>query len=309
MKNLGYLGPSGTFTEMAANEFLKEIKEPLVEKISYPDISELIQAVAEGEIYQAVVPIENSLEGSVNITLDYLAHKVSLKIGLEIVLPINQQLMTATGVDINDIKEIYSHPQALAQCREFLNSFNSGCQIKKVSSTAEAAQLINSNNGSPDITKAAIGSRLAAKLNELTIIEENIQDNDSNWTRFVLLVREKNYHTARDKPYFWPQKDFKTSIICSPIKNRPGILHEILAEFATRNINLTRIESRPTKKMLGDYLFFIDFAGQVGSKESQNVITNLKEKTSHLKILGSYQTLTCQQEKIAPGEVDDHEIK
>jgi len=308
MKRLGYLGPPGTFTQLAAEELISRLDN--YSRISCQEIPDLIQAVDRREIDLAVVPIENSLEGSVNVTLDYLAHKVSLQIVGEIILPINQQLIAGKGITISDIEEIYSHPQALAQCRDYLQKLSDSCQICRVSSTAEAVELVSRGQEDSATVRAAIGSRLAARLNQLEIIAADIQDNDSNWTRFVVLSRSEDSRLEEliSSESAEEKENYKTSIICSPIKNRPGILHEMLAEFASRNINLTRIESRPTRKMLGDYLFFIDFTGHLEQPQIKEIITGLKQKTSHLKILGSYSRLSAglEQEDLEEGRT--HEI-
>ncbi len=308
VKRLGYLGPPGTFTQLAAKKLNSRLDN--YSSISCQEIPDLIQAVDYREIDLAVVPIENSLEGSVNVTLDYLAHKVSLQIVGEIILPINQQLIARQGTRISDIEEIYSHPQALAQCRDYLQKITDSCQIRRVNSTAEAVELVSRGQKSDGAVRAAIGSRLAARLNQLEIIAADIHDNDSNWTRFVILSRSEesrleelcSWESAEDK------ENYKTSIICSPIKNRPGILHEMLAEFASRNVNLTRIESRPTRKMLGDYLFFIDFTGHLEQPKIKEIITGLKKKTSHLKILGSYSRMFSGTEQEDLEEGRTHEI-
>ncbi len=308
MKRLGYLGPPGTFTQLAAEELISRLDN--FSRISCQEIPDLIQAVDRSEIDLAVVPIENSLEGSVNVTLDYLAHKVSLNIAGEIILPINQQLIAGKGTRISEIEEIYSHPQALAQCRDYLEKLSDSCLIRRVSSTAEAVEVVSRGQEDRAAVRAAIGSRLAARLNQLEIIAADIQDNDSNWTRFVVLSRSKDSHleelSSRDSAE--KEDSYKTSIICSPIKNRPGILHEMLAEFASRNVNLTRIESRPTRKMLGDYLFFIDFSGHLEQPKIKEIITGLKKKTSHFKILGSYSRFFPETEQEDLEEGRPHEI-
>ncbi len=308
MKRLGYLGPPGTFTQLAAEKLISRLDN--YSRISCQEIPDLIQAVDRSEIDLAVVPIENSLEGSVNVTLDYLAHKVSLNIAGEIILPINQQLIARKGTRISDIEEIYSHPQALAQCRDYLQKLSDSCQTHRVSSTAEAVELVSRGQEDSAAVRAAIGSRLAAQLNHLEIIAADIQDNDSNWTRFVVLSRSEDSHLEElsSRESAEEKESYKTSIICSPIKNRPGILHEMLAEFASRNVNLTRIESRPTRKMLGDYLFFIDFSGHLEQPKIKEIIAGLNRKTSHLKILGSYSSLSAGLEQKELEEERYHEI-
>ena len=278
MNRLAYLGPAGTFTEQAAREY---IAEKQVELIPYNDISSLIQAVAEEKEKYGIVPIENSIEGSVNITLDLLAHKVELKIRAEVVIPIEHNLIGHAETELSEIKKVLSHPQALAQCRDNLNSLLADFESVSVSSTAEAVQRIQDK----DSSWAAIGSTLVSKLNGLSILEQRIQDNLANWTRFVVLAQQDGSEQALET---------KTSLICSPVKNRPGILYEILKEFAKRSIDLTKIESRPTREMLGDYLFFIDFEGDRSEKRVEQTLAALEDKTSFIKLLGSYPSLLVE---------------
>ena len=288
MQKIGYLGPPGTFTEMAAVNYLedKRVKGDSLE--AYMDIERLIMAIGENEIPAGIVPIENSLEGSVNITLDYLAHKVDLEIQTEITLPIIHNLIVKPGVELADIEKVISHPQALAQCRDNIRKYLGDIETVKVSSTAEAVNQLSSSN------EAAIGSRLAASRNKLEIIKEGFQDESRNWTRFVLLSRPGVASGVRQL-----SADKKTSIILAPIKNRPGILHELLEEFARKNINLTKIESRPTRKTLGDYLFFIDFDGDREDRQINEILKNLRLKSSYFKTLGSYDILEFSSEELA----------
>ena len=288
MQKIGYLGPPGTFTEMAAVNYLEDKRVKGASLEAYMDIERLIMAIGENEIPAGIVPIENSLEGSVNITLDYLAHKVNLEIQAEITLPIIHNLIVKPGVELADIEKVISHPQALAQCRDNIRKYLGDIETVKVSSTAEAVNQLSSSN------EAAIGSRLAASRNKLEIIKEGFQDESRNWTRFVLLSRPGVASGVRQL-----SADKKTSIILAPIKNRPGILHELLEEFARKNINLTKIESRPTRKTLGDYLFFIDFDGDREDRQINEILKNLRLKSSYFKTLGSYDILEFSSEELA----------
>lgn len=274
MKRLAYLGPEGTFTEEAARKFMNNCSREEMELIPYPDIKSLVWAIAEQKEEQGILPIENSLEGSVNITLDLLAHKVNLKIKTEILMPINHNLIGHSGTKLEIIDKVLSHRQALAQCRDNLNKILNDFETINTNSTAEAVQTIQTKGAH----WAAIGSKLVAKLNSLEVLKTNIQDNESNWTRFIILGH-------RDSEQF---ENAKTSIIFSPVKDRPGILYEILKEFAKRDINLTKIESRPARKMLGDYIFFIDFKGDRREEAVVKTLKVLKNKTSFIKVLGSY---------------------
>lgn len=291
MKRLGYLGPPGTFTEMAAVNYLEAKLDNSSRLEAYIDIERLIMAIADGEVPAGIVPIENSLEGSVNITLDYLAHKVNLKIQAEITLPIVHNLIVKPGVKLDEIEKVISHPQALAQCRDNIKKYLGDTEIVKVNSTAEAVNQLSSRN------EAAIGSRLAARRNNLEISKAGFQDESRNWTRFVLLSRPGVNLEAG-----WARQALaasKTSIILAPVKNRPGILHELLEEFARKNINLTKIESRPTRKTLGDYLFFMDFEGDSQDREIKEILKNLRLKSSYFKVLGSYARLEFTSEELA----------
>ena len=291
MKRLGYLGPPGTFTEMAAVNYLEAKLDNSSRLEAYIDIERLIMAIADGEVPAGIVPIENSLEGSVNITLDYLAHKVNLKIQAEITLPIVHNLIVKPGVKLDEIEKVISHPQALAQCRDNIKKYLGDTEIVKVNSTAEAVNQLSSRN------EAAIGSRLAARRNNLEISKAGFQDESRNWTRFVLLSRPGvNLEAGRARQALAASK---TSIILAPVKNRPGILHELLEEFARKNINLTKIESRPTRKTLGDYLFFMDFEGDSQDREIKEILKNLRLKSSYFKVLGSYARLEFTNEELA----------
>lgn len=271
MERLAYLGPRGTFTNEAAEKFIKDRE---IELVPYCEIRTLVEAVDNQQEKAGLVPIENSLEGSVNIILDLLAHQVDLKIQAEILMPINHNLIGRSGADIDSIEKVSSHRQALAQCRNSLKDLLGDFNTVSADSTAQAVNIIQQKDG----TWGAIGSRLAAQLHGLDILAANIQDNQSNRTRFVVLSK----HDGR-----WVE-DSKTSLVCSPVKNRPGILYEILKLFALRNINLTKIESRPARRTLGEYIFFIDFEGDRRDKLVQETLEELDKKTSLLKILGSY---------------------
>lgn len=239
--------------------------------VPYCNIPAVLESVDNGEASYGVVPIENSIEGPVGITLDSLAHKFDLKIFKEIVIPINQNLIVNPGTTMDDIKDVYSHSQAIAQCREFILENN--IQPHYAVSTANAAKSIIG-----DKSKAAIGNSKAAELYGLEIIKPNIQDTDNNETRFVVVSKDDHKQTGNDK----------TSIIFSIYEDKPGGLYEILGIFQKNNINLTKIESRPSKKGLGKYLFFVDFNGHRDDETVKNIITGIEDNTYFLKVLGSY---------------------
>lgn len=239
--------------------------------IPYCTIPAVMESVINNETEFGVVPIENSIEGPVGITLDSLAHKFDLKIYKEIIIPINQNLMVNPGTTMEDIEDVYSHAQAIAQCREFI--LENKIQPHYAVSTANAAKSIVG-----DKSKAAIGNIKAAELYGLEILKANIQDTSNNETRFVVLSKEDCRSTGRDK----------TSIIFSIYEDRPGSLYHILGIFEKDNINLTKIESRPSKQGLGKYLFFVDFYGHVVDAKIRNILCEIEENTYFLKVLGSY---------------------
>jgi len=230
-----------------------------------------MQSVADGESEYGIVPIENSIEGPVGITLDSLAHKFDLKIYNEIIIPINQNLIVNPGATMSDIEDVYSHSQAIAQCQEFIQK--NKIQPHYAVSTANAAKNIVG-----DKTKAAIGNSKAAELYNLEILKANIQDTDNNETKFVVLSKEDHEPTGNDK----------TSIIFSIYEDKPGGLYNILGIFQKNDINLTKIESRPSKKGLGKYLFFVDFEGHRNDVIIKNITKEIDKNTYFLKILGSY---------------------
>ena len=230
-----------------------------------------MESVKNDETQFGVVPIENSIEGSVGITLDLLAHNYDLKIYRELIIPINQNLIVNKGCDMNDIKDVYSHSQAIAQCNGFILKNN--IQPHYAVSTARAVKDIIG-----DKSKAAIGNAKAAELYDLEILKANIQDVSNNETRFVVLSKAEHEPTGHDK----------TSIIFSMYEDRPGSLYKILGIFEKDDVNLTKIESRPSKKGLGRYLFFIDFIGHKNDELIRNIISDIDENTYFLKILGSY---------------------
>ncbi|WP_407414825.1 prephenate dehydratase [Methanobrevibacter sp.] len=264
MTLISFLGPKGTFTHEAANLMGDEL-------VPYCTIPAVMESVSNGETDFGVVPIENSIEGPVGITLDSLAHKFDLNIFNEIIIPINQNLIVNPGTSMDDIQDVYSHSQAIAQCQEFISQNN--IQPHYAVSTASAAKSIIG-----DKSKAAIGNAKTVELYDLEILKANIQDTDNNATRFVVLSKENQEPTGKDK----------TSIIFSIYEDKPGGLYRILGIFQKENINLTKIESRPSKKGLGKYLFFVDFEGHKDDEIIQNILKEISENTYFLKVLGSY---------------------
>ena len=262
---IGTFGPEGSYTEKAAKQWNKT-----GELHYYDDIQDTVEALIHNEVDCSIVPVENSLEGSIPLTLDLLMEH-QLKIVGEVIVQINHCLL-ATG-RLSDIKVIMSHPQALSQCRKYIKSHFRNVELRPVLSTSHAAKLAS---GSGDI--AAIASRESAQRYGLKILDENIQDMNENYTRFIVIGNDIPEPTGNDK----------TSIIIYLQKNRPGALFEILKEFANKNIDLTKIESRPTKKFLGDYLFHIDLKGHIEDRHIKETLEKINSKVGMLKILGSY---------------------
>ncbi|MDI6816415.1 MAG: prephenate dehydratase [Actinomycetota bacterium] len=268
---IGFLGPRGTYTEEALQKLLNIDDHNLV---PYGAEADVLRAVERGEVAKGMVPIENSIEGSVNATLDVLAFDVNLFIQREIVIPIHHNLVARPGVKMEDIRTVISHPQALAQCRGYLTEKLPQAKTEFASSTAGAVKLISEQNGA----LAAIGPKLAAEMYGLDVLDEGIADFEENQTRFVLVGKEPAPRTGNDK----------TSIVCFIFEDRPGSLLQILQEFAFRYVNLTKIQSRPTRKALGDYCFFIDMLGHIEDEVIESALKCLKCKIRNIKVLGSY---------------------
>ncbi|MES0342282.1 MAG: prephenate dehydratase, partial [Candidatus Humimicrobiaceae bacterium] len=269
---IAYLGPQGTFTEEALDKYISDIKsKDEIEKIPHATMQEVIKSVDRGEAAEGIVPIENSLEGSVNITLDFLTFESEAKIIREITIPIRHSLIGKEKMAVSKIKRIISHPHATAQCKNFISTYLKGVEIIAANSTAEAIKMLQETDNSI----AAIGTEIAAKLYGLQIIEKDIEDNKDNKTRFIFLGNSIQKKTGKDK----------TSIVCFLEKDRPGSLFTILKEFADRNINLTRLESRPAKKDLGDYVFLIDIDGHIHDKEIFETLEVLRKTVYLVKIL------------------------
>jgi len=263
---IAFLGPEASFSHLAAQLHFGE------SSLFFPQtgISLVFDEVEKGSIDWGVVPVENSLEGSVNITLDRLI-TTELKIRAEIFLRISQCLISSTK-RMKDIKKIYSHPQALAQSGMAQNQFAQLHVLGEVESTAAAVQMVRAKKN-----EAAIGSSLAGQIYGLNLLAEGIEDNSSNMTRFLVIGRGESTVTGNDK----------TSLIFAT-PHSPGSLHRALSSFARRKINLAKIESHPVKEKLWEYSFFVDMIGHIKDKQVKSCLEELKKKTTFLKILGSY---------------------
>ncbi|HTP30275.1 MAG TPA: prephenate dehydratase [Anaeromyxobacteraceae bacterium] len=267
---VGYLGPPGTFTEEALSRCDLATG---AERVAFPSIAEAIEAVGSRQVEMSMVPIENSLEGSVNVTLDMLVQRPGLRIRREVLLPVRQNLLARPGVVIDDIKRVVSIPIALAQCQVFLRARLPGVPLDSAPSTAEAARDASQR---PDT--AAVGSRIAAERYGLALLAEDIHDEEGNTTRFVLIGGEDEKATGRDR----------TSIAFTLDRDRPGGLYEVLGEFAKRQMNLSKIESRPNKRALGHYVFFVDFEGHRADADGTEALAGVLERVHALHLLGSY---------------------
>ena len=268
-RTLAFLGPSGTYTEEAALLY-----DPQAELRPFPNITAVGMAVASGETDQGVVPIENSIEGSVNFTLDLLVSEGSLLIRNEMVLPIEHYLMGRPGTRVDDIQVIYSHPQALAQCREYLESRFVNAERSASLSTAQAV----GDAIASQVPAAAIGPRRSADLYHAEIFDSAIQDVATNATRFVVLGKSDHPPTGNDK----------TSMYFTFGEDVPGQLYTVMGEFARRDINLAKIESRPTKTSLGQYIFLIDCDGHREDDSLGDAIEAVRGRVSSLRVMGSY---------------------
>ncbi|HET8733405.1 MAG TPA: prephenate dehydratase, partial [Anaeromyxobacteraceae bacterium] len=238
---VAFLGPPGTFSEEAVGRCPGLAGS---ERQPFPSFADAYEAALRGDVDVALLPVENSIEGAVGATLDLLVHRPGLRIQQELVLPVEQHLLVRPGTALSAIRRVLSHPQALGQCSAFLRTRLPGVPTEPTLSTADAARRASQE---PDV--AAVGGRGAAERYGLELLATSIQDAAENFTRFVLLGREDGRATGRDR----------TSIAFTLDRDRPGGLYEVIAEFATRRINLSRIESRPTKTAVGHYVFFLDF--------------------------------------------------
>ena len=268
-KRVAYFGPAGTFTEAAALLY-----DPEAQLVPFASIAAVAAAVDAGMAEGGVVPIENSLEGSVTDTLDLLIHESNLSIRHELVMPIEHCLLVRPGASPEDVKVIYSHPQALGQCRRFIERCFPKAQAMAALSTAAAVEEMLRS----EVPAAAIATSRAAEIYGAEILAKGIQDNPSNTTRFVVLAQEDHPPTGRDK----------TSLCFSFQEDRAGVLYAVMGEFASRDINLAKVESRPNKEVLGRYVFLVDLEGHREDPHVQDALAGVSEKASMIKILGSY---------------------
>lgn len=273
---IAYLGPAGTFTEDALREV--GVNTGSADLRPETTVHEAILAVDRGEADRAFVPFENSIEGSVRATLDALAFDAErVTIVGEHDFAVRAMLLARGSLPLERISAVLSHPQPLAQCARFLRENLPGAELRSVSSTSEAARLV----GESDEPWAAIGARAAAELYGCTILREGIEDEPNNVTRFVWIA------AAGSEPE--GAGSWKTSLVFSELgEDHPGALVEALQEFSSRDVNLTRIESRPLRSELGRYMFFCDLEGQDTDPAVAEAIAALRAKAESVRVLGSY---------------------
>jgi prephenate dehydratase len=272
VRTVAYFGPPGTFTEEA---LLTQDDLAACDRVDQRSVPDVIASVERDEFDVGLVPIENMIEGSVSVTLDTLAFDSDLLIQREVDLPVSLSLCARPGVALGDIATVYSFPHAIAQCRGWLSKKLPQADTAASHSTADAAATVAKSKRT-DL--AAICNRLAADRYGLEVLATEIEDHPENQTRFVLVGRGVPAPTGHDK----------TTIVCFQREDRPGSLLAILQEFAARAINLTKLESRPTKRGLGDYCFFIDIDGHIADEIVADALRNLMAKRVNVKFLGSY---------------------
>lgn len=277
-----FLGPLGTYSEMAVHVFAQDAGEDLNDGalIACTTIEDVFEQVERGRVDYGVVPIENSMEGSVTSTLDCLLNVSDVKIIRETVIDISHSLCGPTDMEMSSVTTVHSHPQALGQCRRYIQRHFPGAQVIAASSTAEAVERVGTQEGS-----VAIGNGLAAQRYGVQVLESSIEDYAGNQTRFVVITRSTVTNTAHAGELY------KTSLALFLKEDKPGALLNILAEFAYGNINLTKLQSRPTKQGLGNYMFFIDLEGHVDTPEIRTALDCLRLKLREVRVLGCYSTI------------------
>lgn len=285
---LGYLGPAGTFTEAALRTVPGAAAADLVPHVS---VAAALEAVRRGETVGAVVPLENSVEGSVSTTLDELAHGEPLQVAREILLPVSFVLLGRPGATSADVCVVATHPHAEAQCRRWLRENLPSAEVVLSPSTADAARSVA--EGRYD---AAIAALVAAEHYRLTVIARDVQDSDGAVTRFVLV--------HRPGPAPPPTGADRTSLFAFIRDDHPGALLEVLTEFAVRGVNLSRIESRPEGDRLGRYFFSVDCDGHLADARVGEALSALRRVCADVRVLGSYPRADGVATPVRPGTAD-----
>jgi prephenate dehydratase len=285
---VGYLGPEGTFSEEAV---LASVEPGTVRPVPIATIYDAVMAVQEGRVQWALVPIENSIEGSVTVTLDTLAGEAAdvVVVG-ELVIAVRQCLIASSPVALEEIEAVVSHPQAAGQCARFLRSALPGVDVRSASSTADAVRIVSEAS---EPRWAALGTRLAAEIYGCVVLRDGVEDHHDNETRFVWLAR-----AGRGEPLPPPVRPparanaiprWKTSLLFwGPGADAPGWLVDCLGEFSRRRVNLTKIESRPRRERLGRYMFFADLEGAAAEASVAAAIGGLRGHCEQVRVLGSY---------------------
>ncbi len=286
-RSIGFLGPEGSFSHEATLTLGAQ------DSVAYRSLADLLAAVSDGEIAQALVPLENALEGTVAATIDGLVFDHDLYIVHELILPISLHLLAKPGVTIDEVTSVRSYVHALGQVRNYLAS--RGLATVETGSTSQAAREVSESSEK----WAAVGSLLAGKIFGLDSIANDIADHGANATKFVVV--EKNRIAS-------PTGQDRTSIVCFQDADRPGSLFGILGRFAARDINLTRLESRPTKQGLGNYCFVIEFEGHIGDDVVSDCLIDLQAHLARVKFLGSYP-VTGEQSQGRRGDVEQARLR
>ena len=283
-----YLGPAGTFTEDA---LLAAAGHAEIEAIASPTVYDAIVAVDEGNAERALVPFENSIEGAVRSTLDTLAFDAtSVTIVGEHDHPISHSLIARSELELDRIETVLSHPQATAQCAHFIRRELPGAEVRSVASTAEAVRAVSES----DRPWAALGAASAAPIYGCVVLREGVEDSPDNVTRFVWLAPAGTEVTGDGA--------WRTTLVFSELgEDHPGALVDALTEFSRRAVNLTRIESRPLRRGLGRYMFFVDLEGSAGDAVVAEAIDGLRTKAETVRILGSYPVETSGIPGARPG--------
>lgn len=274
---VGYQGSEGAYSQLAAAEHFSEAS-PTVRCQGFHSFREMLEALEAGEVDYAVLPIENSIAGSINESYDLLAEKGLSLVG-EVFQPVAHCLIGATAVPVSGIRRIYSHPVALAQCGEFLGTLED-CHVEAFPDTAMAVEKVKRD---ADPTQAAIASEQAAELHGLPIIRRELADHPENYTRMVIVAPEPAHHS--------PDVPCKTSLVFSTTHEK-GALARCISLFAERGLNLTKIESRPKPDTPFEYIFYMDFEGSIDGATTQEALQELRTVTTFLTVLGSYPSQT-----------------
>jgi prephenate dehydratase len=285
---IGYLGPAGSYSHEAACRYA-EIAGETVNCVALPSFAAIVDGVEQGRFGSGIIPVENSTHGAVATAMDTLLNLQKGTVCGEVVLNIEHCLLSTSG-NLADLHYVYSHEQALEQCRRFFHDRCPQIELVSCSSTSQACELA----GRSGAAYGAVAGKTAASFYGLRIALQNIQDNVFNQTRFLIIGAQQAEPTGRDK----------TSIAFAFPGDRPGSLYKILKSFADRSINLTRIESRPAKHMMGKYMFHIDFLGHRQEEAGSRVLREVAGQVEWLKILGSYpiDASECQDRQDTQGE-------